>query len=518
MEQTRQPLSIFSPADLGALIEGLLRSPTRLRPGTAALLAAAAVALGLLGDALFYDANAGINIPLWHLALVLTLLAGASRAGVTMTPRQLSLIGASLLLSALIAWRGSAALQFFDFMAAAFLVLLAIALPPRLAARRMGFLSFLFALAVGVYSMATGALRLLFLAAQAHSNRDPSDRAVQVGRAVVMLLPLLVVFGGLFIAADAVFESWARKLAAPNLENVVPHVFLFLFTGGTAAGVFWCALGYEAPAAPEAELSESRRLRSLEIGIVLGALALLFAAFVAVQLRYLFGGRDLVESTLDLTYSEYARRGFFELVVASALLLPVLLTMNWARRREANATLLFQVLALILVTLLAVVMASALERLRIYSDTFGLTELRFYAAAFLIWLAAVFVALVTAALRDRVGLFLWAATLLGAVALVVVNLLNPEALIARTNTSRLGEGRSFDAVYASSLGADAVPVLVDHLDRLAPDDRCIVAGALLTNWLDQGPETRGWNYSRMRAADAVQDNEARLREACAQPR
>jgi hypothetical protein len=61
-------------------------------------------------------------------------------------------------------------------------------------------------------------------------------------------------------------------------------------------------------------------------------------------------------------------------------------------------------------------------------------------------------------------------------------------------------------------------VLVDHLDRLAPDDRCIVAGALLTNWLDQGPETRGWNYSRMRAADAVQDNEARLREACAQPR
>jgi hypothetical protein len=514
MEQTRQPLSIFSPADLGALIEGLLRSPTRLRPGTAALLAAAAVALGLLGDALFYDANAGINIPLWHLALVATLVAGASRASVRLTPRQLGLLGASLLLSALIAWRGSAALQFFDFMAAASLMLLAIALPPRLGARRLGFLAFFFALSVGLYSMATGILRLGFLAAQARSNRESSGRAFQVGRAVVLLFPLLVVFGSLFIAADAVFESWARKLVAPNLEDVVPHVFLFLFTAGTAAGVFWCALGYESPAAPEAELAESRRLRSLELGIVLGALALLFAVFVAVQLRYLLGGRDLVQSTLDLTYAEYARRGFFELVVASALLLPVLLTLNWARSREARATLLFQVLSLVLVALLGVIMASALERLRIYSDTFGLTELRFYAAAFLVWLAAVFVVLVVTALRDRVGQFLWASTFLAVLTVVVLNIAAPDALIARTNTSRLDDGRSFDAEYASMLGADAVPVLVDRLDRLAPADRCIVATALLNEWSERDTETRGWNYGRMRAADAVQDSEPRLRAAC----
>jgi hypothetical protein len=514
MEQTRPPLSIFSPADLASIIEGLLRSPTRLQPAAAVVLAVTAAGLGVLGDVLFYGTRPGINIPLWHLAVVMALLAAARAYRVALTPRQLVLIGGSLVLSALIAWRGSGALQFFNLVWAALLMLLAVAGPRRVGTRRMGFLAFLFALGVGAYSMATGALRLLLLAPWSRLAGGSSSRAFAAFRALLILLPLLVVFGGLFIAADAVFESWAKRLLDPNFETLVPHLFWFVCCSGAAAGVFWCALGFEAPDAPGAELPEARRLGALETGIVLGALALLFALFVAVQLRYLFGGRELVQSTLDLTYAQYARRGFFELVAASALLLPVLLTMNWARSREANATLLFQVLALILVALLGVVMASALERLRIYSDTFGLTELRFFAAAFLIWLAAVFIVLVATALRDRVGEFVWASVLLGAVAVVILNVANPEALIARTNTSRLEAGRSFDAVYASTLGADAVPVLVERLGRLPEAGRCTVATALLLAWSDRGAETRGWNYGRMRAADAVRDNEAALRAAC----
>src|SRR3546814_9714779 len=52
------------------------------------------------------------------------------------------------------------------------------------------------------------------------------------------------------------------------------------------------------------------------------SLAALFALFVVVQLRYLFGGEDAVQRSVDLTYAQYARRGFFELVTASLLLLP----------------------------------------------------------------------------------------------------------------------------------------------------------------------------------------------------
>lgn len=515
MEQTRQPLSIFNPADIGAIFEALLRSPTRLQPRSAALLAATALALGVLGAGLFFQTRPGVNVPAWHAALVVALVLAARTCNVTLAPRQLALIGASLALSAGIAWHGSEFLQFVDFCSAAFLMLLAIALPPSLGSRRMGFLAFLFLMTVGLYSMATGALRLLLLLPRAAGgDAGAAGNLWRVCLALLLVLPLVIVFGALFISADAIFASWVRAVVNPDFETAGPLVFWFVACTVTAAGVFWCALGFEAPDAPEAELPEVRRLRALETGIVLGGLAALFALFVAVQLRYLFGGRELVQSTLDLTYAEYARRGFFELVVASALLLPVLLTMKWARSRDASATLAFRVLAAALVVLLGIVMASALERLRIYSDTFGLTELRFYAAAFLLWLAAVFVVFTGTVLRDRPGEFVWASIVLGVLALVALNVASPDALIARTNTSRLDEGRTFDAVYAANLGADAVPVLVERLDRLTPGDRCIVATSLLAEWSERDSETRGWNYGRMRAADAVRQNESRLQHAC----
>jgi Domain of unknown function (DUF4153) len=59
--------------------------------------------------------------------------------------------------------------------------------------------------------------------------------------------------------------------------------------------------------------------------VALTAVDVLFLVFVLVQLRFLFGGRGLVESSVGLTYAEYARHGFFELVVVAVLVLPLVL-------------------------------------------------------------------------------------------------------------------------------------------------------------------------------------------------
>jgi hypothetical protein len=64
------------------------------------------------------------------------------------------------------------------------------------------------------------------------------------------------------------------------------------------------------------------RIGGTEIVVALVALDLLFAAFVAVQARYLFGGGALVQAREHLTYAQYARHGFFELVAVSALVVP----------------------------------------------------------------------------------------------------------------------------------------------------------------------------------------------------
>ncbi len=75
-----------------------------------------------------------------------------------------------------------------------------------------------------------------------------------------------------------------------------------------------------------------------KLGFVgVSAYAALFLLFVVVQLRYFFGGAELVQRTTGLTHAQYARQGFFQLVAASALVLPVLLGADWTLRRETPA-------------------------------------------------------------------------------------------------------------------------------------------------------------------------------------
>src|SRR5439155_15568837 len=115
-----------------------------------------------------------------------------------------------------------------------------------------------------------------------------------------------------------------------------------------------------------------------------------------------FGGDTRVQVTPGLTYAEYARHGFFELVTVSALVLPVLLATHWQLKKEKRGhDWLFRLLAGVLVLQLFVVMASAMQRMLIYHVAYGMTELRFYTTAFMGWLAIVWVWFLATVLRGQ---------------------------------------------------------------------------------------------------------------------
>jgi len=263
-------------------------------------------------------------------------------------------------------------------------------------------------------------------------------------------------------------------------------------------------------------LPERHRLGRVEVGIALGLLSTLFALFVVVQIRYLFGGEDAVTSSIDLTYAQYAREGFFQLVVASLLLLPVLAGIDWARKRDVTSSRLFIGFAITLVVLLFVIMASAWQRLAIYRDAFGLTESRFYAAATLPWLAVALVWFLVSVARRRMEHFLAGAAALAVGVLLALAVLNPDGFIARTNLARLDDGRPFDATYASVLSADAVPTLIERFDTLPAAEQCVLATAIRDHQSEDNSDLRAWNWSRHRASRLTTANDARL--TCESPR
>lgn len=502
-----------------------------------ALLGAAL--LGLLADALLRHGPWGLGLLPWMVLFAATLIVIVRRDGRSLSREGAAWLGVALLLAAAQAWRDADVLHAFNLLAMlGALGLLAMslnALPvPSLAlARVRDLLRAAFGTGLAV---ATGAVPLALRDAELHAIAGPSGtaRGWRVARAVLITAPVLLVFTLLLVQADPLFGS---LLTIPrfDVDEALSHVVIAGFFAWVVAGWMRRAL-LARPSSDDGDgLTLPLTLGTTDIASSLGALTALFAAFVLVQVGWLFGGESLVVRTTGLGYAEYARRGFLELTVVAALLLPVLLgSKALIPSTDARAHRLHRRLAVLLVLLLGAIMLSAAARMQLYIRFYGISTARLYATAFMTWLALVFLWLTFTVLRSRPRSF--AAGLVGSgyFVLFALNLLNPDLLVARAQVARARVARATaaqpDLRYVASLGGDGVSALVAELaapGAIAPDsarqaDRCRAAGRLLRRWTGSAAERRRehwtqWNAGRARASRAVEANEGALRaQACSQ--
>jgi hypothetical protein len=240
------------------------------------------------------------------------------------------------------------------------------------------------------------------------------------------------------------------------------------------------------------------RLGAVEASVALVVVDVLFAVFVLFQGTYLYGGRDTLAAG-GITYSDYARRGFFELVAVTAIVGILIVAMESV---IAERTRVYGVAAIVVVVLTCVVLVSAAVRLDLYQQAYGWTELRFYVLAAIGWLGLCLVAAAATVITNRSRWLPHAAVVLALSVALAANVVGPESFIASRNVERAlhpelvaaGGRAELDADYLRGLGDGAVPVLVDALARLGPDDRRALGAALeiRRRELNRLAETEGW--------------------------
>lgn len=329
------------------------------------------------------------------------------------------------------------------------------------------------------YALA-GAVRSVSTDAGRHRTRA-------FGRGIAIAAPVLLVAGGLLASADSSFASLVR---GDSMWTAVGHVVLASLGAAAIAGLV--RAGLVARRAPE----PSRPVMGgVEAAVVLGLLAVLYAGFVLARLRQTpvgAGARAL---------SDEARAGFFQLVAVAVLTVLVLVAIRvLAGRRRAVV-----VPALVVVALTMTLVGIALHRLDKYSDGYGLTPLRMATTWFSVWLGVV-VAVVGLSYVVTFSPRTVAAAIgtTAVVGLVGWNAVDPDAHIARVNLDRAVDGLRFDAAALGELSADAVPVIVDRLEDLDPNQRELVVMAMCANHTDRSEsDGLGWNRARAEAADAV---------------
>ena len=471
----------------------------------------AALALGMMGDALLRSASWGLNLALWIAALVIAIAALQRWAAVDHAA--VAWIPVALVTAALVAWRDSPTLKMLDLAALGVILGLAMLRARGGEVKLAGLAHHAIGVATSAGDAATGAGRLLFGDVRWAELR--TEGAARQGIAVVrggaLALPLLLVFGSLLAAADPRFGRLVGGLRF-DLPLVLGHVLFAVLVAWIAGGILrTMTLGGDQPG-PRVSRPDALALGIVEVGMVIGLLDLLFLAFVLVQLPYFFGGADAVMQPGTTTFSQYARRGFFELVTVAGLVLPLLLTADWVLRRERpEHERVFRILAGAQVALLFVIMGSALHRMRLYTDAYGLTELRLYTTAFMLWLGLVFGWFGWTVLRGARERFAWGALVTALEALVVLHVVNPDAMIVRLNAGRADAPLRFDVPYAASLSADVVPPLLAALPDVRHEIRCVAADRLLSRWDEADADWRSWSLSRGRARAVVAARRQELR-------
>ena len=486
---------------------------------TARRLAAGGLAIGVLAELLLDGPAFGINVPIVVAATlaVAWLLRRPDRAP---DPLDAWLPFTALVLASFVAIRGDPFVALLDTVAAlAFLGAAVIAISGLAVTRRS---------AAVIATMGAWTLEALLAGASrvaiaARIDR-PALRSRVLGRlgpllrGLVLGVPLAMIFAVLFASADPIFRQGLTDLLDVRLDlgSVAGRLVFTLGCAWLATGLLTIATvgipsieGSSLGAAARAGITvPAGRLGTIEALVVLVSIDAVFGAFVALQVAYLFGGLDTLVAA-GMTYSDYARRGFFELLAAACLasgLIVILETTVASRTRPYVAALLA------LITLTAVVLISAAVRLRLYQDAYGWTELRLYVFATIGALAASLGLMAVLALRGRMRWLGHGLAIIAVVTLIGLDLVAPAAYVAERNVERVvdpslvpPDGHAgLDAEYLRVLPDDAIPVLVAALPSLPAPERAAVTSLLRarrSEFLAEPSLTApaAWNLGRERA-------------------
>jgi len=450
----------------------------------AALVWGAAVLLAALGTAIAFMAEPGMNWGIWTTAAGAGLLwlGGRRRARSPMgsagapLPDPVAVWG--VVLASVVAWGAAVTandlLQFF--IVASCVVLLAAA------TRVIGGMP---GAEIGMARL-VGAPLVAFGAATVEAGRRAvvavtglrGARHAAMVRGIAIAIPVAGLFALVLAGADPMLTVWRDELwAFVTRLAFVPRLVFFVGLGTIVLGAYGIAARSPVtrPVAPPRALT-GVRVGVTERRVIVGSVAGVFGAFLAVQPAYLFQDTHALRVS-GLTYAEYAHRGFTELTIAATLAVALVVALDRYTLSNASpgrpsgrwrhwGTLL-------LVAEVLVVLASAFHRLTLYESAYGYTMLRLYVEAYVVGVAITLL-LLAREVADIAGGF-DARRLARRTGVVAVMLLvgfsfgNPEAWVVAHNGARYRTTGKLDTGYLASLSLNAAPALVSLLSETPPE-------------------------------------------------
>lgn len=272
---------------------------------------------------------------------------------------------------------------------------------------------------------------------------------IVAGFIIVLLASADSVFANLFSGIGQVFENI-------DLENLLARIILFVVTYIIFLGFIYAI---KKGNTKEIKKQEVKQKDNFTIKMLLIVLNIVYLVFCYIQIKTLFAKIGLPGT---FVYAEYARSGFFQLMLVSLINFALLII---ASKRDQGKEKIISILNLLLIIFTAIIAVSSMYRMYMYAAEYGLTYLRVFVFAILITELAMLIPTIIYMFNPKFDLLKWC-FIIGLSAYIALNFANLETMIISRNLSKdrskVGIDYNYIAIIASCDNYDTVEKILQE--------------------------------------------------------
>ncbi|EWM53130.1 DUF4153 domain-containing protein [Ruminococcus flavefaciens] len=281
------------------------------------------------------------------------------------------------------------------------------------------------------------------------SKSKAGSNAKYIFIGLLLTVPLTAIVAALLMSADdgveRILTNLADSIFSMEFWNVLIQLSLALPCSLYMFGMLYKNTHRKDikvldPQVCKQKIFNMRFVSNLVVYTAVTPICILYVMFFISQANYFLSAfsNDLPEG---FTYADYARRGFFELFAVALINLGVLVFMSLhSKKAGKEKPFALKLYSIVLSVFTIILIATAMSKMVMYINRYGLTRLRVYTSWFMILLAFVFIMIIIKQFRFEMK-FARNMAVIFTLMFAVLCFSRPEAVIVKYNIEMYRSGQ-----------------------------------------------------------------------------
>lgn len=291
-----------------------------------------------------------------------------------------------------------------------------------------------------------------------HSNKNGKKSLSKVLLGLACAMPVVFTVLPLLMSSDDAFRGMMNKIFDNTLSTLAKAIFGTMI----AALVIPYGLSIKSNRVATIKKGKFKGIENVYITSFLSAIAVCYLLYLFSQLAYFFSAFKGFLPVANITYAEYARKGFFEMCIIAVINLAIVFT-AWllAKKKDGKISICIKILVSFITLFTLVIIATAISKMVLYINHYGMTVLRITTSAFMLFLTIVFISIILKIFIKKIN-FVKTALLAAGVIILLLGTINVNEICAKYNYDSFISGKlaKIDVNALYELGDEGIPYLV----------------------------------------------------------